>query len=1254
MKKKWLLPVIFTMSAAMLFSACNPGDTSGSGSDTAGGSKDDVYQDYDPNKQPGGNQFDYEGNYQDPELKMDGKGDDEEWKSAKVLTTFGKTVNGKDAVTAKIYRGNSALFFLFDVVDTILLTDGETNDSKVVNGDCVEIYLDTLADGGNNPQSDDYQINLGIHGKTRILQGSGSGWGNWNGLIDYEVDLKGTLNNGTAANDTGYTVEVMIPYSQIMIEKNDTIGISFGHVDKWGEGRASGVDWQWYGWKWGEGDNYYLREPQTINNYVLLDKDNNLIDRDDEVRPAADMAAYVTDSKGNPVVGATATTTIGGKEVSVATGSDGYFVFEDVDPEQSYTVLITANGYIGGQIFYVREELRAANGGRVLKDVQLLSLEGLETTTLTGTVKNVVEGAIGGATITVKNTTIATTASADGTFTLEDVPANNGDITIVVSKEGYGDSEALISEAELEANGTVSLNDVNINLPWLNLGTFAAKSPSFINASAKLTRELGGIRILFDGAYRLSGRIEVYLDTKENTTNRENDSTAWCLNLNDNGIVTGVHYQNSFTAAGLEWVIEQNDSEGFAGSLFIPYSYLDIKPTEVFGIELGQWSTSANDWDGWSSPSNGLNTPKAEDPTQWHRVGARNNLYKATNNDTNVTLSGNVGQGGVTVSVGTRTTTSDGEGNWTFNVPLTEQDITITYSKTGYITSTETVPADHFSAMVTTWESDGVTLGVYYVSVAGKVTDQNGDPVSDAEVTILDGAALNMTVRTNDAGEYIIDKVTAFANATITFELDGYATGVSTLTTTQLFAAENGQITVDKSLTELSQIKQITITGKVTDIEGALAGATVTVDGTDISVTTDAEGNFTISEFDSVDSIFTIKKDGYLSATIIYNAEELGNETTYVIADVFLAREYEAFGGAFGVTDNSFAHFIPYVTRGENAFEFRFVGSHAFTGTIELFVDTKISSGDGGRNATDYRFDLRADGTIGINNWGGTNTNTATLTLKVEGATTETPIVTFSLPYAFLGVAKTEIVGVTFGQSNGTSWNGWDNESMKGVNGIAFVQPERTWDYIRIGVDNKPFWNAENKTLEQLDLTSYNLHFGKGAADDSFHGKVVSRDSEGITFEFVTLGDFGSRGGKLETVLLYFDKGAVVGGWSGVDYQFKFVSDGNVYGGPQAWYAADQAHKLGTYTITRENGITKFTYKVLYSTIGATAEEVLGFTVIEGWLTGNNGSNEYANGLLYTHETGNHVVGDAANTAHYVRIKADGTLTTATSNADVQ
>lgn len=56
MKKKWLLPVIFTMSAAMLFSACNSGDTSGSGSDTAGGSKDDVYQDYDPNKQPGGNQ----------------------------------------------------------------------------------------------------------------------------------------------------------------------------------------------------------------------------------------------------------------------------------------------------------------------------------------------------------------------------------------------------------------------------------------------------------------------------------------------------------------------------------------------------------------------------------------------------------------------------------------------------------------------------------------------------------------------------------------------------------------------------------------------------------------------------------------------------------------------------------------------------------------------------------------------------------------------------------------------------------------------------------------------------------------------------------------------------------------------------------------------------------------------------------------------------------------------------------------------
>ena len=231
---------------------------------------------------------------------------------------------------------------------------------------------------------------------------------------------------------------------------------------------------------------------------------------------------------------------------------------------------------------------------------------------------------------------------------------------------------------------------------------------------------------------------------------------------------------------------------------------------------------------------------------------------------------------------------------------------------------------------------------------------------------------------------------------------------------------------------------------------------------------------------------------------------------------------------------------------------------------------------------------------------------------------------------------------------------------MTGVNGLEFVQPERTWDYIRIGADNKPFWNAENVTLQELNLTSYYLHFGRGAEDDSIHAKLT-RDATGVTFEFITLGDFSSRSTGTEAILIYIDTGAPAAGWQ-VDHQYKLVSDGNVYKNldsddagrvdGNAWWAANDAHKLGTFTISRENGVTRMTYKVLFTDIGVSANEVFGITLVEGWLTGDNGSNEYG-GCLYADKGKSHVVADAADTAGYIRIRADGSIAIEDSNAAV-
>ena len=1258
-KAKLTLASVLSLSVMLAAAACAPqSEGQGGGGGQGGG---DTYTDLTQNKQPGGDNFDFDGNYENPELTIDGLGNDEQWKDATTLTTYGNTAGGKDAVTVRVYRGESALFFLFEVSDSVLLTQGVTNDDAVTHGDSIELYLDTLADGGRTPQSDDYQINLGIHGKTRIMQGAGGQWGSWNGLIDYEVALNGTLNDGDEATDTGYSVEVMIPYAQIMIEKDDTIGIAFGQVDKVRtEDAATGSlegPWNWYGWTYkGTAVN-----PQVPDQYILLDKDDTLVSRDEQVKAPADLAGIAKDTDGTPVEGVTVTAQSDEVVKTARTDAAGYYVLADLDPERTYTVTAEKEGYLDGIFTCTREELRAADGGVVMKDVTLTALEGLETTTLTGTVKNILNGAVSGATISVDGMALSAQSGQDGAFSLEGVPASVGDITLVISGQGYDDGKLTVAQEDLEADGTTALGDVNISLPAAETGAFGVVN-LLANNFGYISRTLEGVEFRFEGERTFNGWIELFIDTKESGDTR--GATDAMYSLKADGTVSVTNYGGSFTTEGIEWTVNAIDGGGYTARLLIPYETLGIGALEPFGISLGQ-NNGQGVWDGWGRDdmkgANGEGFVKPEMPADYVRVGADNRLYEASHNDLVVALGGTVTDGegtpvaGVSVQVGEQTATTDGEGKWQMSVAFADDSLTVSYSKQGYVAAQDTVNKSDIGAG-NSWNGTK-QLSEKLVTVTGTVTDQDEDPIEGVTVTLTYAGGETRTATTNGEGVYTFTDVTTFVGVTITFTKEGYADGSETRTAQQLAAADT--LTVDKNITATSQVVNVTLGGKVIGVEGTgLKGAVITAG--DLTATTGEDGSFTIENFPVVDTEITVTLNGYLSAEVSFTASDYTEGETFSLGDIYLAREYTQLGGAFGTKADAFASFTPYVTRGETAFLFRFVGGRAFTGTVELYLDTGLSSGDGGRNATDYRFDLRADGSIGVDNFGGTNTGTGTLVYAVSGSA-QAPVLTLEIPYAFLGVQRDEIVGVTFGQGgvkNGdvaSDWDGWNGLSgVTGVNGLEFVQPERTWDYIRIGVDNKPFWNAENVTLEELDLTDYNLHFGKGAKDDSIHAKV-SRDANGVTFEFVTLGDFGIHDGtNSDYVLIYFDTGAQTGGWEGVDYLIKIDKDGNVYGKNAAWWQVGEESKLGTIAISRENGVTKFSYTVAYTTIGVQADEVFGFTLVEGWRTdADNGSNEYG-GCLYSYADGCYVVADAANTAGYIRIKADGSLAVAASNAEVK
>jgi hypothetical protein len=91
--------VAFMLVFVFCLGACggNPGNSNG-------GSGGDVYKDYEADKKPGGDQFDYDGNYSAPELTINGLGDDAAWQN---ITTPLATFGHGNAATVKIYRGEA-------------------------------------------------------------------------------------------------------------------------------------------------------------------------------------------------------------------------------------------------------------------------------------------------------------------------------------------------------------------------------------------------------------------------------------------------------------------------------------------------------------------------------------------------------------------------------------------------------------------------------------------------------------------------------------------------------------------------------------------------------------------------------------------------------------------------------------------------------------------------------------------------------------------------------------------------------------------------------------------------------------------------------------------------------------------------------------------------------------------------------------------------------------------------------------------
>jgi hypothetical protein len=146
-------------------------------------------------------------------------------------------------------------------------------------------------------------------------------------------------------------------------------------------------------------------------------------------------------------------------------------------------------------------------------------------------------------------------------------------------------------------------------------------------------------------------------------------------------------------------------------------------------------------------------------------------------------------------------------------------------------------------------------------SIEGVVTDADGQAVADVTVTVSGVDEEDVTATTNANGEYRVENVSLKLHA-VTFTKTGYLTVSKSVNAADF---DEKVATVDATLVNASA----KIVGTVSDGKNSgvgLAGVTVTV-GAAGTVTTDADGNYTIENLVSDDYTITFTKENYVTVS---------------------------------------------------------------------------------------------------------------------------------------------------------------------------------------------------------------------------------------------------------------------------------------------------------------------------------------------------------------------------------------------------
>ena len=729
-RKLWLI-LLLTLTA------CGGNNTSSSNNN---GNNEDVIINYDGSKDASGDQFDFPGNYTPPELTIDGLRNEKEWNNGSEIITFGSL----NQCSAQLYRGEKSLFCFFEVVDSDIQTVGNNNGDDVTKGDSIEIYFDFKDDAANKPQNDDIQINIGAHGKTRIFVGSNGEWGSWNGLLDYEIVLNGTLND-SLDEDNGYTVELMIPYAQVGIDKNSTYGVAFGHVARGKDSTHESLEYTWGGLTY-EGS---FVDPQVPKSYIVS-MGNKFYSRANVPIGNIEVNGTVYDENGSPLGGVKVQ--LG--ELETTTNNDGKYEFLTVSGDKGYELKISKDGYDTFTTNILVSELKT-DTGRVTFNYCLIKTGSNKITKIKGVVKNPVEGEIGN--VKVKVGENETLTDNNGTFEIDALVQN--DLYIVLEKDNFKTSSAKLNTLDLARNTTLDIGVLSLYSPSSTAKFGGARGiPA---AEVEIFRGFEGINFVFKTSVNITNgdHIELFIDAKGSFYGR--DKTDYRIDLNGDGGVNSYYWSGSYTNTPSKGITNNAYLEGvtYYMEVMVPYSFLDVSEKDVIGVSFGVWSESLREWDGWDF----IGYDAHEYSSEYCRVGLDNGLYRASSNEVTMNkVYGYVLDASsnpiIDASVNGISINNDGSYSIYF-----EKDVaaTLTFAATGYLTQTFELTKEELNVGLVKLD---VTLVLARATISGTCN------VDGVKVYLESDPSICTYV---ENGTYSID-VPTDKNAFLVFEKEGY------------------------------------------------------------------------------------------------------------------------------------------------------------------------------------------------------------------------------------------------------------------------------------------------------------------------------------------------------------------------------------------------------------------------------------------------------------------------------------------------